>query len=89
MEDIAQWAGDHHTKMREVDDKSKLSLEARILAVADVFQALSQDRPYRKAKTLEEAMEVIDEMVNDSQLDSTVVACLHENQNACWEAATA
>lgn len=88
LEDIAQWAGDHHTRLSEVDDKSKLPLEARILAVADVFQALSQDRPHRKAKTQAEAMKVIDEMANDSQLDPTVVSCLHENQDACWEAAT-
>ncbi|HBE93316.1 MAG TPA: phosphohydrolase, partial [Gammaproteobacteria bacterium] len=89
MEDIAQWAGDHHTKMRQAGDKGKLSLEARILAAADVLQALSQDRPYRKARTLPEAIEVIDGMVSDNQLDADVVACLHENSHACWEAATA
>lgn len=89
MEDIAQWAGDHHTKMHEAGDKKKLALEARILAVADVLQALSQDRPHRKSRTLQEALEIVDEMAADHQLDADVVAVLHESRDACWAAATA
>lgn len=89
MEDIAQWAGDHHTKMRDADDKHELPVEARILAVADVFQALSQERPYRKAKDLDETMSVIDDMVKDEQLDAGIVSCLHKHKEACWDTARA
>lgn len=37
----------------------KIPLFARITALADVFDALTTDRPYRKAMTIEEALEVI------------------------------
>ncbi len=34
----------------------EISIEARILCVADVFDALTSDRPYRKAMSVEEAL---------------------------------
>ncbi len=37
----------------------KIPLLARITALADVFDALTTDRPYRKAMTIEEALEII------------------------------
>jgi len=37
----------------------KIPLFARIVAVADVFDALTTDRPYRKAMSVEEAFEII------------------------------
>jgi len=40
--------------------KEEIPLGARILAVADVFQALVSDRPYRKAYSFSEAVEIIE-----------------------------
>ena len=37
----------------------KISLVGRIVAVADVFDALTSDRPYRKALSAEEALEIL------------------------------
>ncbi|HHF09385.1 MAG TPA: HD-GYP domain-containing protein, partial [Candidatus Atribacteria bacterium] len=42
----------------------ELSLEARILAVADAFDALTSDRPYRRAFTVCEALQI---MKNDER----------------------
>jgi response regulator RpfG family c-di-GMP phosphodiesterase len=39
-----------------------IPLEARIVAIADVFDALYSDRPYRKAYTLERVIEIMQEM---------------------------
>jgi len=39
--------------------KEEIPIEASILCVVDVFDALTSDRPYRKAMTEEEAIEVI------------------------------
>ena len=36
---------------------SEISQGARIVAVADSFDAMTSDRPYRKAYTIEEALE--------------------------------
>lgn len=52
-----------------------ISLQARILAVADVFDALTQDRHYRRGMTNAEAFRVVDEMTPHA-LDRACVAAL-------------
>jgi HD-GYP domain-containing protein (c-di-GMP phosphodiesterase class II) len=51
---------------------SDIPFTARVLAVADTFDALTNDRPYRQAMTKEEAVEEL-RRVAGSQLDSDVV----------------
>lgn len=47
-----------------------MSIPARIMAIADVFEALTaQDRPYKKGKTLSEAMRIMGFMKRDNHLD--------------------
>ncbi len=66
--DIAPIAGAHHERL---DGKGypdgigadELCLEARILTVADVFDALSADRPYRAAMPIEKALGIMAEDV--------------------------
>ena len=41
---------------------SEIPLEARIVAIADIFDALTSDRPYRKAYERREALSILDEM---------------------------
>ena len=53
-----------------------ICLEGRIIAVADTVEAMSSDRPYRKGKGIERALEEI-AMGRDKLYDSDVVtACL-------------
>lgn len=51
----------------------EIPLEARIAAIADVFDALYSDRPYRKAYSLERAMEIMREMT-PTHFDPELVA---------------
>ena len=53
----------------------EIPLRARVLAVADVFDALTSDRHYRKGMPVGKAMEVIDSMT-PHQLDGRCVAAL-------------
>ncbi|HSV31590.1 MAG TPA: HD-GYP domain-containing protein [Atribacteraceae bacterium] len=55
---------------------SEIPLEARILAVTDVFDALTSDRPYRKAYPVEEALRI---MNNDERsfYDAEVLEALY------------
>jgi HD-GYP domain-containing protein (c-di-GMP phosphodiesterase class II) len=61
---IAEVAASHHEKLDgsgyhrgvSVED---LNLPSRILAVADVFDALSQDRPYRPAMPMEKVLTIL------------------------------
>ena len=67
--DIAPVAGAHHERLDGAGYPDgiggvELCLEARILAVADVFDALSADRPYRSAMPIEKALGIMEEDVN-------------------------
>ncbi|RKY53116.1 MAG: phosphohydrolase, partial [Candidatus Neomarinimicrobiota bacterium] len=72
---IPEIAGAHHEKLdgsgypRRLKGK-ELSLQARILALADIFEALTaKDRPYKKAKKLSEAMRIMNFMAKDNHID--------------------
>ncbi|MCF7891274.1 HD domain-containing protein [Candidatus Bipolaricaulota bacterium] len=53
-------------------EKEEISLEARIIAVVDAWDAMRTDRPYRDALSKEEAIRELKEN-KDSQFDSRVV----------------
>ncbi|MBO9534555.1 MAG: HD-GYP domain-containing protein [Solirubrobacteraceae bacterium] len=55
-----------------------LPMEVRILAVADVFDALTTDRPYRRACSAEDALLELDLQATTGGLDGRCVAALRE-----------
>lgn len=59
-----------------------IHIGARILAVADVFDALTSDRPYRKAMALEDALDAMRRMAG-AQFDPAVVDALIAVLPAC------
>ncbi|MFH2135125.1 MAG: HD domain-containing phosphohydrolase [Pseudomonadota bacterium] len=54
-----------------------IPLSARIVAVADVFDALTSKRPYKEAWPVERAITVIDEDAG-RHFDPAVVAAMHQ-----------
>lgn len=52
--------------------KREIPLGARILALADAFDAITSDRPYRKARSMEEAVEELKRCAG-TQFDPTLV----------------
>jgi len=52
-----------------------IPVEARIIAVADTYDVLVSDRPYRKARTRAESIKILQEE-SGNHLDSAVVAAL-------------
>ena len=81
FEQISEWAGYHHER---IDGKGypfhlkseQLSLGSRILAVADVFSAIAEDRPYRKKMEKEKIIQILREDSEAGQLTEPVVECL-------------
>jgi GAF domain-containing protein len=55
-----------------------VSLTTRILAVADIYDALRGDRPYRKAMTEEATFAVLQSMADEDRIDGTVVGHLRQ-----------
>ena len=93
FEKIATWAIQHHERMdgSGYPYRTKgehLSLEARIIAVADVFQALAQRRPYREALSSPEIISILKQQAESNELDGQVVALVETHLQACWQAAT-
>ncbi len=65
----------------------EIPIEARILTVADIFQALVQDRPYRKGLTAAEALNILNTMENELKLDKSIVELVRQNLVECYERA--
>ena len=55
----------------------EIPLEGRIVAVADVFDALTSYRPYKKEWSVEDAMQLIDEE-SGRHFEPLLVSLLHE-----------
>lgn len=56
----------------------EIPLEARIVTVADIFDALTAVRPYKDIWSPEDALDELDRMVAAGQLDPECVAAVHE-----------
>ncbi|HOY70760.1 MAG TPA: HD domain-containing phosphohydrolase [Methylotenera sp.] len=72
---VPEYAGGHHERM---DGKGyprgltgdEMSVPARVMAIADIFEALtSADRPYKKPKTLTESLNILGKMKLDNHID--------------------
>ena len=73
IEDITNWASNHHEKLDgsgyPIGLKGKdLSLEERILAVCDIYEALSSKRPYKKALSKDEIFNIMNPMVTSGKI---------------------
>ena len=76
LRQVPSIAGSHHETM---DGKgypkrllmSEQPLTARMMVIADIFEALTaSDRPYKKAKTLNESLRIMSFMRNDKHIDA-------------------
>ncbi len=72
---VPELAGGHHEKMDGTGypkglKREQMSLPARMLAIADIFEALTaMDRPYKKGKTLSEALGIMSAMKRNRHID--------------------
>jgi putative nucleotidyltransferase with HDIG domain len=81
---VNEWASFHHERIDGNGypfhlDSKELSLGSRIMAVADVFTALTQDRPHRKGLSPQESLNIVEQMANQATMDSGVVKVLRAN----------
>ena len=80
MKRIPEYAGTHHetligTGYPRALSAEDLSVPAKIMAIADVFEALTaSDRPYKKGKTLSQALKIMSFMKKDQHIDGELFA---------------
>lgn len=84
LKEITPWAANHHERLDgsgypfglHADDLDETS---RIIAVADVFTALTEDRPYRKGMNLTQAMDILETEAAYHKLDASIVNIVKDN----------
>ncbi|EHH1283331.1 HD domain-containing protein [Vibrio parahaemolyticus] len=86
---IAEWASNHHERLDGSGypyhkTAEELDIPSRIIAVADVFQALSQDRPYRGRMSQTQIVEIMDDLIEQNKLCAHVYEVLEQNMTACY-----
>ena len=79
--EIINWAANHHEKLDSSGyplhlNQDYLQLPDRIIAIADIFTALTEDRPYRVAMRYQDALQLIENDVINGALDKDVFCTL-------------
>jgi len=92
LEDIARWAAYHHEGVNGTGypfhpSEQDFSIEARIISVADIFQALVQDRPYREGMPLDEVLIILNDLATGGSLEKEIVRLANEHGPRCYEIA--
>ena len=64
---------------------NQIEFETKLLAVADVFCALTEDRPYRLQETMEEVVTTMGSMVRKGQLDRGITEMVVKNAQALYD----
>ena len=81
---MPEWAAFHHERLDGSGYPFHLSSEninigSRIMAVSDIFQALTEDRPYRSAFTISKALEIMQDMVEKNKIDKNIFSTLKQS----------
>nr|WP_299022469.1 HD domain-containing phosphohydrolase [uncultured Photobacterium sp.] len=92
LEEIARWAAFHHEGLNGAGYpfhpcEKDLSIEARIIAVADIFQALVQDRPYRNGMPLNKVIDILEDLSQSRKLDPNIVTLTKRHRETCFKIA--
>lgn len=91
FEEVKEWGAYHHERLDGSGypfhlKGDALSTGARIMAIADIFVALSEDRPYRMGMSRDKALEIIHNMADSGFLDTSIVLALENNYDIINEA---
>jgi HD-GYP domain-containing protein (c-di-GMP phosphodiesterase class II) len=86
LSNVPHFAGTHHEKLNGMGypdglPAEKIPIEARILAIADIYDALTaEDRPYKPAIPHEKAKTIMEFMVKDGDLDRELVEIFFDEE---------
>lgn len=87
--EIINWASNHHEKLDGSGyplhlNEDYLQLPDRIIAIADIFTALTEDRPYRRGMRCQHALQLIESDVIKGALDKDVYRVLYQHADALY-----
>ena len=83
FEEIRDWAAFHHEKLNGKGypfgkNASQLNQQERIMACIDIYQALTEARPYKNAMTHDQACDVLMDMAQKGFIDSDISKKIRE-----------
>ena len=92
LENITRWACEHHERLDGGGypfrrEGAMLSLESRIVMVADIFQALAQNRPYRDSLPPQAVLDILRDEQGRGRLDGTLVDLVERELPHCYRIA--
>lgn len=78
LEDITRWAALHHEKLDGSGypfglKGNQLGKMERLMACLDIYQALCEERPYKKGFSHKAAIDILKEMGANNQLDPEII----------------
>lgn len=78
LQDVCNWAAYHHEKLNGKGypfgkTADELSHEMRLLACLDVYQALTEDRPYKTGMPHAKAVSILSELAEKGEMDGDIV----------------
>lgn len=79
LETVDTWASLHHERLDGTGYPFRtrdIPLGSRIVAVADIFTAITENRPYRVGMNRAQCLAVLDKLVTEGAIDGDVVAVL-------------
>jgi HD-GYP domain-containing protein (c-di-GMP phosphodiesterase class II) len=78
FEDICKWASNHHEKLNGKGypfgkNADELDFNSRLMACIDIYQAVSEKRPYHPLRDLNATLEIMYKMADDDAIDRSIV----------------
>jgi HD-GYP domain-containing protein (c-di-GMP phosphodiesterase class II) len=78
FEKICEWASNHHEKLDGTGypfgkKAEALDLNSRLLCCIDIYQAVSEERPYHPGRSHKDTMKILDDMAEKGLVDSATV----------------
>lgn len=79
FDDITEWASNHHEKLNGAGypygkKGDELDFNSRLMGCIDIYQALTEERPYRKPLKHTTVMNIMNDMVQGGYIDGSVVS---------------
>ena len=83
FEEIRDWAAFHHEKLNGKGypfgkTATELNEPERMMACVDIYQALTEDRPYKKGLSHEKTCDILDDMAQKDFIDSDISKIIRE-----------
>jgi HD-GYP domain-containing protein (c-di-GMP phosphodiesterase class II) len=79
LEDIVEWASNHHEKLDGTGypygfRDNRLPFESQLISCVDIYQALTEKRPYRESLSFSKVAGIMTKMAKDKLINSDIVA---------------